>query len=575
MRSLRLLVLIVLWILWVNLCHGEEAGASSSQWKDNLFNYLQWPSLYGPAQSCRYRTDLSNHVNQSLTSHISGQDESLDSIVSAISVWEMQKKMDHREPLVLAITGPTGVGKTETAYRLAEGLFADKRTIVNEFGAQTQVPCGLLVLRGEDYSPSSELAALGVHEVHRVLKSRIINHLVENNGNAMVLFDEVQKLLPGVLELFMPALEEHGTISSTTYIPTPTSPPTVTSYTQYTARVLSNLLPAYITNPAVAPTGSPDDDWDAEEYMDEEEGDDIDNRGGRKREYVGMDRIIRHLILLDDDGEEGGRKRGKSRGGISLDSINNEVKQVMDETFERLKLGKVINTIIPYLPMEKAQVEGVLQLHLRKYQAQFKYHQWLCMYVDPNVYGYMSSPPFVTYKNHSLQFKVYSKDSGEGKALEVTGGTQNAQIMTKSKRFATYGARGIKTGPLSRLQALISKYMQPHQADKVLHIGLLTQHNVHRSQELWGNENMQDFQIYLQWCTPNAAMVSSSFAHLLPEVPTPPPRGKERSADYQSLLNRYNRALRDILSMYVDSVTISDDVAFSNLCDTKWFGKIT
>eukprot|EP01031_Cornospumella_fuschlensis_P025897 gene25897-31274_t len=527
----------------------------------------------------------------------------------------MQKKMDHHEPLVLAITGPTGVGKTETAYRLAEGLFADKRTIVNEFGAQTQVPCGLLVLRGEDYSPSSELAALGVHEVHRVLKSRIINHLVENNGNAMVLFDEVQKLLPGVLELFMPALEEHGTISSTTYIPTPTSPPTVASYTQYTTRVLSNLLPAYITNPAASPTASPDDDWDAEEYMDEEERDDIDSRGGRKRECrndicrekskkpadtqtkiqtrepvyksyptdrvvfvfvtdVGMDRIIRHLILLDDDGEEGGRKRGKSRGGISLDSINNEVKQVMDETFERLKLGKVINTIIPYLPMEKAQVEGVLQLHLRKYQAQFKYHQWLCMYVDPNVYGYMSSPPFVAYKNHSLQFKVYNKDSGEGKALEVSGGIQNAQIMTKSKRFATYGARGIKTGPLPRLQALISKYMQPYQADKVLHIGLLTQHNVHRSQELWGNENMQDFQIYLQWCTPNAAMVSSSFAHLLPEVPTPPPRGKERSADYQSLLNRYNRALRDILSMYVDSVTISDDVAFSNLCDTKWFGKI-
>ncbi|RYH15473.1 hypothetical protein EON65_31705 [archaeon] len=162
------------------------------------------------------------------------------------------------------------MGKTETAYRLAEALFADKRVATSDFGSHSQVPCGLLVLRGEffstshvyefifvyvlldalshhtyahtytfayayehaytytaptqptqptqtnththshnykhtypgeDYSPSSELAVLGVHEVHRVLKTRIIEHLVQNNGNAMVLFDEVQKLLPGVLEV--------------------------------------------------------------------------------------------------------------------------------------------------------------------------------------------------------------------------------------------------------------------------------------------------------------------------------------------------------------------------------------
>ncbi|RYH15472.1 hypothetical protein EON65_31700, partial [archaeon] len=54
-------------------------------------------------------------------------------------------------------------------------------------------------------------------------------------------------------QLFMPALEERGTISSTTYTPTPTSTPTITSYTQYTSQVLhhtlSNLLP-----PSILPT---------------------------------------------------------------------------------------------------------------------------------------------------------------------------------------------------------------------------------------------------------------------------------------------------------------------------------
>ena len=109
--------------------------------------------------------------------------------------------MNATEPLVLAITGPTGVGKTETAYRLSEALFADSRPVSNEFGITSYEPCGLLALRGEDYSSSSELAQGGVHEVHRLLKTRIVEHLIENNGNAMILFDEVQKLMPGVLEV--------------------------------------------------------------------------------------------------------------------------------------------------------------------------------------------------------------------------------------------------------------------------------------------------------------------------------------------------------------------------------------
>lgn len=45
-----------------------------------------------------------------------------------------------------------------------------------------------------------------------------------------------------------------------------------------------------------------------------------------------------------------------------------------------------------------------------------------------------------------------------------------AQVITKSKRFATYGARGIKTGPLHRLQALVSRYMQPYKVCDHSHI---------------------------------------------------------------------------------------------------------
>lgn len=99
------------------------------------------------------------------------------------------------EPIVDA-----GVGKTETAFRLSETLFAGKKAVSEEYG-RGEEPCGLLALRGEDYSPSSEAAKGGVHELHSLLKARIVDHLVQTEGNALILFDEVQKVMPGTLEV--------------------------------------------------------------------------------------------------------------------------------------------------------------------------------------------------------------------------------------------------------------------------------------------------------------------------------------------------------------------------------------
>lgn len=48
------------------------------------------------------------------------------------------------EPLVLALTGSTGTGKTETAWVLAEGLLA-KRCRIS--GGTRDIPRGLLVLK--------------------------------------------------------------------------------------------------------------------------------------------------------------------------------------------------------------------------------------------------------------------------------------------------------------------------------------------------------------------------------------------------------------------------------------------
>ena len=50
----------------------------------------------------------------SLQNNVTGQVAGLESISRAFSIWESNKNYGQPEPLVLAIVGPTGAGKTET-----------------------------------------------------------------------------------------------------------------------------------------------------------------------------------------------------------------------------------------------------------------------------------------------------------------------------------------------------------------------------------------------------------------------------------------------------------------------------
>ena len=45
---------------------------------------------------------------------IAGQTAAVNAITNSIASWEFKRKMGLSKPLVLAISGPTGVGKSET-----------------------------------------------------------------------------------------------------------------------------------------------------------------------------------------------------------------------------------------------------------------------------------------------------------------------------------------------------------------------------------------------------------------------------------------------------------------------------
>lgn len=114
----------------------------------------------------------------------------------------------HTEPLVLAITGSTGTGKSETASRIAQGLLQRSTRI----GTSRDLwPQGLLLIRGE-VSAQFELAVLSslyaaltnacgqdyanevqrnMSDVHFELKRRMGEHLLFCAGQGVVVFDEV------------------------------------------------------------------------------------------------------------------------------------------------------------------------------------------------------------------------------------------------------------------------------------------------------------------------------------------------------------------------------------------------
>jgi hypothetical protein len=73
---------------------------------------LSWASKsLGVAEQCPYVDDPVAALSQRLPAFISGQDLGVQMILDTFSSWEFSRKAGYQQPLVLAITGPTGVGE--------------------------------------------------------------------------------------------------------------------------------------------------------------------------------------------------------------------------------------------------------------------------------------------------------------------------------------------------------------------------------------------------------------------------------------------------------------------------------
>jgi ATP-dependent Clp protease ATP-binding subunit ClpA len=134
-----------------------------------------------------------------LKSHVFGQDEAIERLVSAIKVARAGLRERDKPVGSFLLTGPTGVGKTEMARRLAEVL-------------------GIAFLRF-DMSEYMER-----HTVSRLVgappgyvgfdRGGLLTEAVAKTPHAVLLLDEIEKAHPDVFNLLLQVMD-HGTLTDT------------------------------------------------------------------------------------------------------------------------------------------------------------------------------------------------------------------------------------------------------------------------------------------------------------------------------------------------------------------------
>ena len=146
------------------------------------------------------REEIKNAYDD-FTRRVKGQDpaitKTLDVIKRAMTGMSgLQSSSASRPKGVLFFAGPTGTGKTETAKTLAEKLFGDERSCIRFDMSEY----------GQSHSDQKLLGAPPGYVGYEA--GGQLTNAVKNNPFSILLFDEIEKAHPSILDKFLQILED-------------------------------------------------------------------------------------------------------------------------------------------------------------------------------------------------------------------------------------------------------------------------------------------------------------------------------------------------------------------------------
>jgi len=129
------------------------------------------------------------HLEPHLKSNIKGQDHVLPRICSVLQRGELNLAHPHRPKGSFLFVGPTGVGKTEITIAFTEYL------------------CGSEHLHRFDMSEFQNQSSVGLLLGNSSTDKGMLGRALDNNTRGTLLFDEMEKAHPLVLDLFLQILD--------------------------------------------------------------------------------------------------------------------------------------------------------------------------------------------------------------------------------------------------------------------------------------------------------------------------------------------------------------------------------
>ncbi|MFZ3375783.1 MAG: ATP-dependent Clp protease ATP-binding subunit, partial [Chthoniobacterales bacterium] len=137
-----------------------------------------------------------SHIEDALAERVKGQSQAIKAVADAVRVARSGMKDPQRPIAVFLFAGPTGTGKTELAKGLAEFLFGSDSSLLR-FDMSEYI---------EEYSVSKLIGSPPGYKGNE--EGGNLTNAVRSKPYSVVLFDEIEKAHPRVLDLFLQVFDE-------------------------------------------------------------------------------------------------------------------------------------------------------------------------------------------------------------------------------------------------------------------------------------------------------------------------------------------------------------------------------